>query len=177
MIVQALLSEFEYEVENTRKLLRAIPDSALDYKPSPVSWTTAQLASHIAEVYNWFEGTFSLDVMDMAAYKYDKGDITKAANIVAHFEENVLKARAAIKRSKDEMMMKEWRMVMGGSEPMFPPMPKVQVVRGFLYNHLYHHRGELVVYLRATGNTPPGLYGPNYEESMAMRQQQSEAVS
>ncbi len=177
MIVQTLLSEFEYEVENTRKLLRAIPDSALDYKPSPVSWTTGQLASHIAEVYNWFEDTFSLDVMDMADYKYDKGDISKAANIVARFEENVLMARAAIRRSKDEMMTKEWQMVMGGSEPLFPPMPKAQVVRGFLYNHLYHHRGELVVYLRATGNTPPGLYGPNYEESMAMRQQQSQAVS
>ena len=177
MIIQALLSEFEHEVENTRKLLRAIPDSALEYKPSPVSWTTAELASHIAEVYNWFEGTFSLDVMDMAAYKYDKGDITTTANILARFEENVLKARAAIRRSKDEMMMKEWRMVMGTSEPLFPPMPKIQVVRGFLYNHLYHHRGEMIVYLRSTGNTPPGLYGPNYEESMAMHQQQTQAVS
>lgn len=173
MTVKDILGEFEHEVENTRKLLLAIPDSALDYKPSPVSWTTGQLASHIAEIYNWFDGTFSLDVFDMATYTYDKGDISKAANIVARFEENVVKARAAIRRSKDEMMMKEWRMVMGDSKPMFPPMPKVQVVRGFLYNHLYHHRGEMVVYLRATGNTPPSIYGPTYEEGLAMRQQQS----
>ncbi len=52
MIVQSFLGEFEHEVENTRKLLKAIPDSALDFKPSDKSWTTAQLASHIAEVYN-----------------------------------------------------------------------------------------------------------------------------
>ncbi|RYG00925.1 MAG: damage-inducible protein DinB, partial [Chitinophagaceae bacterium] len=31
----------------------------------------------------------------------------------------------------------------------------------------YHHRGELVVYLRATGNKVPGMYGPTYEDSQA----------
>ncbi len=48
---------------------------------------------------------------------------------------------------------------------IFPVMPRVQVVRGFLFNHLYHHRGELVIHLRSTGNKVPGLYGPTYEES------------
>ena len=73
MIVKSLMGEFEYEVANTRKLLQAIPDSALTWKPSEISWTTGQLASHIAEVYNWFEPTIQHDVMDMAEYKYDKG--------------------------------------------------------------------------------------------------------
>lgn len=164
MIVQSLAGEFEYEVENTRKLLQAIPDSALDYKPSPVSWTTGQLASHIAEVYNWYELTFHQDVLDMATYKYDKGDISKASNIVAKFEENVLSARSALQRATDDTMFNSWKMVMNGAE-IFPAMPRIQVVRGFLYNHLYHHRGELIVYLRATGNKVPGLYGPVAEDS------------
>jgi len=34
MLVQSLLGEFLHEAENTRKLLNAIPDSALDWKPS-----------------------------------------------------------------------------------------------------------------------------------------------
>lgn len=165
MLVQSLIGEFEHEVENTRKLLQAIPDSALQYRPAEHLWSTGQLASHIAEVYNWYEPTFHQDVMDMAAYKYDKGDISKAANIVAKFEENVLAARVALQRATDESMFKEWKMVMGGSDPIFPAMPRIQVVRGFLYNHLYHHRGELVIHLRSTGNKVPGLYGPTYEES------------
>lgn len=165
MIVQSLLGEFELEAESTRKLLKAIPDSALGYKPQPFSWSIGQLGSHIAEVYNWFDGTLHQDVFDMAAYKYDKGDISKASTIVAKFEENLVKARTALQTSKDEDMFKEWKMVMGGSDALFPPMPRVQVVRGFLFNHLYHHRGELVAHLRASGNIPPGLYGPNYEES------------
>ena len=166
MIVKSLSGEFEYEVENTRKLLKAIPDSALEYKPADICWTTGQLASHIAEVYNWYELTFHQDVLDMASYKYDKGDITKASNIVAKFEENVLAARSALERATDETMFTEWKMVMGGTDPIFPPMPRIQVARGFLFNHLYHHRGELVVYLRATGNRVPGLYGPVAEDKM-----------
>ncbi|MBL7747352.1 MAG: DinB family protein [Chitinophagaceae bacterium] len=159
MIIQALLSEFLHEAENTRKLLNAIPDSALNWRPSEKNWTTGQLASHIAEVYNWYPGTLHQNVFDMGAYKYDKGDITKAANIVAKFEENVKTAQTALETATDASMMENWRMVVGDKD-VFPPMPRIQVARGFLMNHLYHHRGELIVYLRATGNTVPGLYGP-----------------
>jgi uncharacterized damage-inducible protein DinB len=167
MIKQALLGEFMHEAENTRKLLKAIPDSALDYKPQPHLWSVGQLASHIAEVYNWFEGTFNLDVFEMGTYKYDKGDISKAANIVTKFEENVARAQKVVEDSDESKYFNPWHFQMGGQDIM-PPMPKVQMVRGFLYNHLYHHRGELVAHLRASGNKVPGLYGPNYEESQAM---------
>lgn len=165
MLVKSLIGEFEYEVENTRKLLKAIPDSALNFKPSDKSWTTGQLASHIAEVYNWYNATLHQNVFDMATYKYDKGDISKASNIIAKFEENVQHARTALESATDESMFENWKMVMGGTEPLFPEMPRIQVVRSFLMNHLYHHRGEMIVYLRSTGNTVPGLYGPTFEES------------
>lgn len=171
MLVKSLLAEFEHEVENTRKLLEMIPDEALQFRPSDKSWTTAQLASHIAEVYNWYPSTLEQNVFDMASYKYDKGDVSKASNILRKFEENVKTARKSLEKATDESMFENWKMVMGGSEPMFPEMPRVQVVRGFLMNHLYHHRGEMIVYLRSTGNRVPSIYGPTYEESQEMQQQ------
>ena len=163
ILVQSLLGEFLHEAENTRKLLMAIPDSALGWKPSEKNWTTGQLGSHIAEVYNWYAPTIGENVMDMAAYKYDKGDISKASTIVNKFEENVKAAQASLEAATDAGMMENWSMVMGDKE-LFPPMPRIQVIRGFLMNHLYHHRGELVVYLRATGNKVPGLYGPTADD-------------
>jgi uncharacterized damage-inducible protein DinB len=166
MLVKSLMGEFLHEAESTRKLLNAIPDSALDYKASDISWTTGQLASHIAEVYNWYEPTLHQNVFDMATYSYDKGDITSAANIVAKFEENVKKAQDALERATDESMFENWKMVMGDNNPIFPEMPRIQVVRGFLMNHLYHHRGEMIVYLRASGNKVPGLYGPTADDKM-----------
>ena len=164
MLVQSLLGEFQHEVENTRKLLQSIPDSALQYKPAEKSWTTGQLASHIAEVYNWYHPTLHQNVFDMATYKYDKGDISTTVNILAKFEENVKKAQEALETATDASMFENWKMVMGGTEPIFPEMPRIQVVRGFLMNHLYHHRGEMIVYLRATGNKVPGLYGPTSDD-------------
>lgn len=164
MIKQGLLSEFDHEVENTRKLLKAIPDSALEYKPQPHLWSVAQLASHIAETYNWYKDTFETDEFEMATYQYDKGDISKAENIVAKFEENVAKAREALANSDESTYFNNWSMVMNG-QTLIPPAPRIAMVRGFLFNHLYHHRGEMVAHLRASGNKVPGLYGPNYEES------------
>lgn len=164
MIKQALLGEFLYEAGNTRQLLNAIPDTALEYRPQPHLWSVAQLASHIAEVYNWYEATFSMDSFDMSTYRYDKGDISKASHILQKFEENLVKAKTAIEQSDESQYMNIWTMHAGGA-PLMPPMPKVQVIRGFLFNHLYHHRGELIAHLRASGNKVPGLYGPTYEQS------------
>ena len=168
MIIQSLLAEFQHEAENTRKLLKAIPDSALNYKPQEHLWSIAQLASHITEMYNWFDSTFNMDEFDMATYKYDKGDISKASNIVEKFEENVKKAQTVLENAKEETMLTNWTMTAGG-QALMPTMPRVQVVRSFLFNHLYHHRGELVSHLRASGNKVPNLYGPTYEESLAMK--------
>lgn len=167
MLKQGLLNGFEHEAENTRKLLKAIPDSALDYRPQPHLWSVAQLASHIAEVYNWYEGTFTVDRFDMGTYQYDKGDTTKAENIVAKFEENVAKAREILQNSDESTYFNDWSMGADG-QTFVGPAPRIAMVRGFLFNHLYHHRGELIAHLRATGNAVPGLYGPTYEENQGM---------
>jgi len=164
MLVQSILGEFLHEAENTRKLLKAIPDSALDFKPSPTSWTTAELASHIAEIYNWYTGTFQANVFDISKYEYDNVDLSKAENIVGKFERAFEKAKKSIESATDESFAEMWTMV-GNGQTYIPEMPRIQVVRGFLMNHVYHHRGEMIIYLRSTGNKVPGLYGPTYEES------------
>ncbi|WP_118952629.1 DinB family protein [Taibaiella helva] len=163
MIVKTLLGEFLHEAENTRRLLKAIPDSALGWKPAEHSWTTAQLASHIAEIYNWYPVTLQQKVFDMGNYRYDKGDISNMATIVAKFEENVSKAQEALQSASEESMMETWRMEREG-QLLMPELPRAAVARGFLMNHLYHHRGEMIVYLRSTGNRVPGLYGPVWED-------------
>ncbi len=165
MIKQALLGEFQQEAENTRKLLSIIPDSALEYRPQPHLWSIGQLASHISELYNWYDVTFNQDVFELSTYKYEKGDITKVSNILEIFEANVKAAKKAIEKSDESQYMNLWSMTMNNEKTAFPSMPKIHVIRSILYNHLYHHRGELISHLRATGNKVPSLYGPNFEES------------
>jgi uncharacterized damage-inducible protein DinB len=39
------------------------------------------------------------------------------------------------------------------------------VLRGFVMNHLIHHRAQLTVYLRLNDVPVPGLYGPSADEA------------
>ncbi|MCF6404640.1 DinB family protein [Chitinophaga filiformis] len=168
MIVQALLQEFEHEVTSTRKLLQAVPAKDIHFKPSPVSWTMGQLAQHIATIYYWYVGTLTQDVYDMATDHLERGDAADIQATLALFEANVEKARAALKTITEERLQTPWTMKVG-EKTVLGPMPRGVVARGFLFNHIYHHRGEMIVYLRATGNTVPGMYGPTYEQELTMR--------
>lgn len=164
MIAQILTSEFELEVSNTRKLLQSIPEKDIHYKPSPISWTMGELAQHIATIYHWYVGTLTKDVYDMATDSLERGEPHDIKATLELFEKNVEKARAALKTTTDETVQVPWTMKFG-DRTVLGPMPRGAVARGFLFNHIYHHRGEMIVYLRATGNKVPGLYGPTYEES------------
>ncbi len=165
MSVSALIGEFLHEAENTRKLLKAVPDSALNWKPSEKNWTTAELASHIAAIYAWYPPALEQDVFDFATFHYDREDYSQVSNIVDKFEENYRQALDALESTSDESLADDWTMQMKGVE-VIPTMPRAQAVRNLLFNHIYHHRGELIVYLRATGNTVPGLYGPTVEDRL-----------
>lgn len=164
MMLQYLIQEFEHEVNSTRKLLQAVPEKDLAYKPSQTSWTMGELAQHIATIYYWYVGALTQDVYDMAADHLERGDTNDIKATLALFESNVEKARAALKSLTDKQLQDNWTMKVG-ERTVLGPMPRGIVARGFLFNHIYHHRGEMIVYLRATGNKVPGMYGPTYEES------------
>ncbi len=167
MIIEYLKTEFEHEVESTRKLLNAVPEKDLGYKPSEISWTMGELAQHIATIYHWYHGTITQDVYDIATDSLERGDTNDIKATLALFESNVEKARAALSTLTEEKLQHTWTMK-AGDQIVLGPMPRGIVARGFLFNHIYHHRGELIVYLRATGNVVPGLYGPTYEQSKAI---------
>ncbi|WP_437918117.1 DinB family protein [Sphingobacterium sp. LRF_L2] len=165
MVLSYLLQEFEHEVNNTRKLLQAVPQKDLLYKPSAISWTMGELAQHIATIYYWYVGTLTQEVYDLATDRLERGDAHDIEATLALFENNVEKARAALYTLTEDKLKDSWTMK-AGEKILLGPMPRGIVSRGFLFNHIYHHRGELIVYLRATGNKVPGLYGPTYEESI-----------
>lgn len=167
MIIQTLVAEFEHEVNNTRKLLQAVPEKDMDYKPSPISWTMGELAQHIATIYYWYEGTITKAVYDLAADHLERGAPGDIQATLDLFEKNVGLARSALNALTQERLQELWTMKVG-DRTVLGPMPRGVVVRSFLFNHVYHHRGELIVYLRATGNKVPGLYGPTYEDNPAV---------
>lgn len=165
MILEHWLREFEQEVNNTRKLLQAVPQKDINYRPSDISWTMGELAQHIATIYYWYVGTLTQVVYDISTDHLERDDPNDIQATLMLFENNVKKARTALTSLTEEQLADEWSMKVG-NKIVLGPMPRGIVARNFLFNHIYHHRGEMIVYLRATGNKVPGLYGPTYEDNM-----------
>ena len=168
MIRESLIQELKFEANNTRKLFNAIPDDSLDYKPNDFNWTLAELAAHTAHVYHWWDATLNLDVLEMTEYRYDKGDISTIESIKQKLEENIDLAIKCLENYPEEKFNDPWYMQNNGV-PLMDPTPRILVIRNFLMNHLYHHRGEIVAYLRAAGQKVPGLYGASYEEQQDLK--------
>jgi hypothetical protein len=64
----------------------------------------------------------------------------------------------------DEDFDKSWT-VRRGEQVMFS-LPKKCQYAGWAFNHLFHHRGQLSVYLRLLNVPVPGMYGPSADEKM-----------
>jgi len=162
---EMLLPEFEKESANTRRMLERIPDEALGWKPLESSWSLAELATHIAFLPQW--GVFSIEkdsfdvVKDGAAVRRQAA--CSGAELLKGFDETAAAFRAALAGAGDELLAKPWTLLKGG-EPIFT-MPRLQMLRLFLMNHLVHHRGQLCMYFRLKGIPVPAIYGPSADES------------
>lgn len=161
MIAQSMLPEYRHEMANTRRALERVPDAAWTWKPHAKSMSMGELASHIASIPGWGEITMTMDVFELPA-GFQPPFFATTAEVLAAFDNGVKACEACLAATTDAAMMAEWRMVMGGHEVM--RMPRAAVMRSMIFNHLYHHRGQLTVYLRLKDVPVPSIYGPSADE-------------
>jgi uncharacterized damage-inducible protein DinB len=165
-ISQSLLPEYDREMANTRRLLELVPDGKFDYKPHPKSMTMAQLATHIAWFPSWAKDTLSGGGIDIPADF--KPPLAKSrAELLAMFDESVGVARKKLESTSDAEWSKVWTLSFAGKKLM--EMPRIEVMRGMVLNHMIHHRGQLGVYLRLNEVAIPGMYGPSADEPNMFR--------
>mgnify|MGYP002862684784 CR=1 FL=1 len=157
-IALTLLEELKQEAANTRKLLEVVPFDKADFKPHEKSMTLKRLASHVAEITGWWKECLLMDELDFAKDSGKPKEYHSTEDIVAWHDELLKKSEEILKNTPDEAFSKPWTMRQG--EQIFFTMPKSAVVRTWCLNHLYHHRGQLTVYLRLLNVPLPGMYGP-----------------
>jgi uncharacterized damage-inducible protein DinB len=166
-IAQGFLGEWDQEVESTKKLLALVPADKADWKPHPKSMSLGRLASHVAELPSWASATLELDELDMnppGGPAYTPAEFGSTETNLANFERIAVEARKAIERAPDAEFMRNWTLKTGGNA-LFT-MPKIAVLRSFVFNHLIHHRAQLGVYLRLQDVKIPGMYGPSADYPM-----------
>lgn len=178
-IRDGILPEFDHEMATTRRVLERVPEGKLDYKPHETSMPLDRLAGHVTEIPGWIENTIQQDTLEIGSTDPTKQQtslkMSSRKQLLEEFDKNVAKGRAAIASVSDEELMKPWSLIAYG-KPVFT-LPKVAVLRGFVMNHMIHHRAQLGVYLRLNGVPVPSIYGPSADENpFAAGEAKSEAA-
>jgi uncharacterized damage-inducible protein DinB len=159
---QPFISELEQEAITTRKMLERVPEDKLSWKPHEKSMTLGRLAVHVAELPNWATAIIDADELDFAKMDYKPRTAKSSSELLQILEENLSKAITSLKNASDEHLLAKWRLRNG--EQIFFELPRVVVLRSTAFNHLYHHRGQLSVFLRLLDVPLPGVYGPTADE-------------
>ena len=161
-IIDGLLAELDQEAETTRRVLERIPQAHLSWKPHPKSFSLGQLALHVATVPGNVAELAAIDLVPNPP-AFMQPEATTASELVPSLQESVAKAKRALGGFDDARMGATWRLQAGGRDII--AMPRVAVVRTIMLNHWYHHRGQLLVYLRLLNLPVPSVYGPSADET------------
>lgn len=159
----ALLAEFKSEADSTRKMLERVPFEKGDFQPHPKSMTLERLATHVAEIPNWAVVTMTTPELDFAK-GYTPNKPANKEELMKLYEDCSSKAIEVLSNMTEEQLDEMWSLRNG--EQIYFTMPKKVVLRGFVFNHLVHHRAQLGMYLRLLDVPVPGMYGPTADEPM-----------
>lgn len=160
-IAGALLSELEQEAQTTRRVLERVPQAHLPWKPHPKSYSLGQLALHVATVPGNVAELVARDSVE--APRFVQPEAGSAAELVPALATSVERAKEVLGGLDDARMAGIWRLTSGGRELM--AMPRAAFARAVMLNHWYHHRGQLLVYLRLLDLPVPSVYGPTADEN------------
>ncbi len=149
-----LVAEFEYEMQTTLRVLQAVPNSNLDYRPDPKSKTGLELVRHIALEDPWFLNCIANGEFTNPPDDSDACGIMNSADAAARYKEKIPEALGRVRAMTGEKLASIID-VFG-----IVQAPGVNLL-SLTTKHSVHHRGQLSTYLRAMGGKVPGIYGPS----------------
>jgi len=163
-VIDVMLPEFDREMGLTRRALERVPDGQFDWRPHPTSMTLGRLAEHLTEMPMWAATTIVESGIEATAPRPPDyvAPSTRAA-VLAQFDARYKSARGHLLNKTDAEFAAPWTLKANGKEVF--TAPKSTVMRNFVLNHMIHHRGQLMVYLRMLGVPVPSIYGPSGDET------------
>lgn len=162
-VIAPFLQELAMEAATTRRVLERVPPSSLAWRPHVKSMSLGQLALHVATLPRQLSDFVAGDTLDFSAAAGASPSADTHGALMAAFDESITCAQRYLESLSDTRAMATWTL-MNGQTPLFSA-PRVGVIRSLLFNHWYHHRGQLVVYLRLLDVPVPSVYGPTADEN------------
>jgi uncharacterized damage-inducible protein DinB len=164
-IADVLIAELEQEAQATRRVLERVPQAMLAWKPHAKSFSLGQLALHVATIPGNVASLVAHDVVPEPP-RFLQPEAATSAELVPALNASIAQARTIVGGFDDAAMHATWRLLFDGKELM--AMPRAAMLRMIMLNHWYHHRGQLLVYLRMHDVPLPSVYGPTADENPFM---------
>ena len=161
LTAQDVLQELEQEAPATRRILSRVPAEKFDWRPHERSMSMGQLANHLAGlpygiVYATLQPSFDPGALPPPVAP----ESTDA--MLATFDKGMDYARKQLGGMAEADLGIPWNIMRG--DRLLLAMPRGAAYRTILLNHMYHHRGQLTVYLRINDIPLPSVYGPTADE-------------
>jgi uncharacterized damage-inducible protein DinB len=160
-IIDAILMEMDQEAKTTQRVLERIPEDKLSWRPHPRSFSLGQLAMHIAAGQNRVASIASKDVHEVNIS--DPPEAKSRKEILEALSQGTAGAKETLRKMDDSRLMSTCTLTKSGKTLL--SLPRIAFIRSIMMNHIYHHRGQLSVYLRLLNVPVPSIYGPSADEN------------
>jgi uncharacterized damage-inducible protein DinB len=160
-IVDSILMEIDQEAQTTKRVLERIPENKLSWKPHPKAFSLGQLALHIAAAPGNLAAAIAQDSVEVP--NFAQAEAKSRQEVLDTFSKSNETVKGTLKKMDDAKLMSMWSLTKNGKVLM--SVPRVGFIRSILLNHMYHHRGQLSVYLRILDVPVPSIYGPSADEN------------
>jgi uncharacterized damage-inducible protein DinB len=138
------------------KVLKALPEQSLAYKPHERSPSAEQLVWTLAA-----EQAACVEFAEKARYEWKATPPPPLEEMIALFERAHTELVAQVSKMDDAAWERQGTLIFDGKVMMEPPVGQFL---WFLLFDAIHHRGQLAAYLRPMGGKVPSIYGPSADD-------------
>lgn len=151
------IQRWEAELPAFRRVLEALPDDQLAYRPHERSTPAGALAWQLAEEH----GNLS-ELLDSGEIHFEIRPHPSKKEIIAAWDKANGVLLPKLKAADDSKWAGPAKFLMGGNAVW------TDTVEGMCWGYLFdmiHHRGQLSTYIRPMGGKVPSIYGPSADDS------------
>jgi uncharacterized damage-inducible protein DinB len=161
--LDALRRELDQEADATLRVLRRVPRERFAWRPHPRSMSLGELALHVARIPGDFSRILGADEVDLPEVDLVGVPPDVEVDLASELRGSLDAARGWLESLGEEGAAALVSAKAGG-QVLFAA-PRLALVRALMFNHLYHHRGQLCLYLRLLEIPVPPVYGPTADEN------------
>jgi uncharacterized damage-inducible protein DinB len=153
----AFLDDFKLKWQNasqyTLDMAQAMPQEAYQFKPTTIQMSFEEQVIHISSNMVWLSSAY------LGQSEKFRFDLAKIKSTIPNGKEKILQVLESALEYAGEGIEKIAPHELDMQVDFFVPDMNLRRICFLINDHMTHHRGQLIVYLRIQGIKPPGFRG------------------